>query len=192
MSKNNGHGGNKEGSAEAIELTASQEIAMGKLLAGSTDAEAGEAAGRTRETVCRWRNHNPAFRAEFNRRQRERRERLRVRLNSLGDKALDKVESELETDAKLAWKLLEALDVTSPVSPGCEDPDVLDLESKFEPFEKEREMKKILRAFARDQLHELGLKVSRAAPDQVLEDILKDRDKNLAEAQEENEEGASE
>jgi hypothetical protein len=52
------------------DLTDAQRLAIDALLTGSTDQEAADAAGVTRETVNRWRNHHPEFQAELNRRRK--------------------------------------------------------------------------------------------------------------------------
>ncbi len=49
------------------ELSIGQQNAIDNLILGGTDAEAATAGGVGRQTVCDWRNHDPAFRAELNR-----------------------------------------------------------------------------------------------------------------------------
>jgi hypothetical protein len=53
------------------DLTDAQRIAINLLVTGTSDKVAAEAAGKTRETVNRWSQHHPEFRAELNR-QRQR------------------------------------------------------------------------------------------------------------------------
>jgi len=50
-------------------LTVEQGMAMAELLTGSTDQEAAEQAGVTRQTVNGWANHDPLFVAEMNARR---------------------------------------------------------------------------------------------------------------------------
>lgn len=52
-------------------LSARQEIAMTEVLAGKADKQTAKAAGVTRETISRWKNHDPHFQAEYNKRLRE-------------------------------------------------------------------------------------------------------------------------
>ena len=52
-------------------LSEKQELALTALLLGARVDEAAEEAGVARETVSRWRNHDPAFMAELRRRQAE-------------------------------------------------------------------------------------------------------------------------
>jgi len=54
-----------------IGLTQEQENALGLLLTGLCDREVAEQVGVARETVTRWRNENPYFEAELNRRRQE-------------------------------------------------------------------------------------------------------------------------
>lgn len=51
------------------DLTDAQRLAIDALLTGATDKEAADSVGVKRETVNRWVNHHPAFRAELNRRR---------------------------------------------------------------------------------------------------------------------------
>ena len=53
----------QETRAALLELTAAQQVALELHASGRTHATAGEAAGVTRETVCRWAGHHPGFRA---------------------------------------------------------------------------------------------------------------------------------
>lgn len=48
------------------ELTEAQELAIGALIAGQSDADAGQAAGVTRQTVNGWKNHDALFVARLN------------------------------------------------------------------------------------------------------------------------------
>ncbi len=53
------------------ELSIAQLNAVDLLVTGTTDQETAEAVGVTRQTVCGWRNTNPYFRAELNRRRQD-------------------------------------------------------------------------------------------------------------------------
>lgn len=52
-------------------VTPRMELALVQLLAGATDEEAAKAAGVSRQSVSKWRNHVPAFIAELRSRQAE-------------------------------------------------------------------------------------------------------------------------
>jgi hypothetical protein len=53
----------------ARELSVAQRNAIDLLVTGATDGEAAEAVGVTRQTVNTWRNHDPVFVSELNRRR---------------------------------------------------------------------------------------------------------------------------
>jgi hypothetical protein len=53
------------------ELSATQQKALNELLIGKTDGEAAEIAGVSRKTVNTWKNDDPVFQAELNRRKLE-------------------------------------------------------------------------------------------------------------------------
>lgn len=84
--------------AELPELTGPQLRAADLLATGSTDAEAAEEAGVSRQTVWRWRQHNPVFRAALASRREEIWGAARDRLRSLLPKALEVLEGELAGD----------------------------------------------------------------------------------------------
>lgn len=91
-------------------LTISQGIAIDALLAGATDAEAGAAAGVTRQTINGWKNHHPGFIAETNRRRQEVWEASLDRIRSLVPKALDVLDAALTSgtpNPRLAIKIIE-------------------------------------------------------------------------------------
>jgi DNA-binding XRE family transcriptional regulator len=52
-------------------LSAKQQKALNELLSGKTDEEAANIAGVSRKTVNTWKNEDPFFQAEFNRRKLE-------------------------------------------------------------------------------------------------------------------------
>jgi DNA-binding NarL/FixJ family response regulator len=53
------------------ELSVEQQNAIDLLTTGQTDQAVAEAVGVTRQTVCGWRNHDPAFAAALNARRLE-------------------------------------------------------------------------------------------------------------------------
>lgn len=104
MSKGNGHQtkADETGHAGHSSLSVPQLAAVELLAVGKTDTEAAEALGVTRQTVNGWKNHDPAFRAEVNRRRRELWEEAHDRLRGLATKALDVLAGALEGDRETA------------------------------------------------------------------------------------------
>lgn len=84
------------------QLSVKQEQAIELLVAGKTVTEVAEEVGVTRQTVSEWKNHDPVFVAEFNRRRSEMWEGGRERLRSLLDRAVEVLEKDLNgPDPKL-------------------------------------------------------------------------------------------
>lgn len=91
-------------------LSITQRNAIDLLVAGKTDAEVADATGVTRQTVCGWRNHHPAFIAELNARRQEMWGFASDRLRSLMPTALSALEVALTDDPpdwRAAIKVLE-------------------------------------------------------------------------------------
>jgi hypothetical protein len=84
-------------------LTLEQRNAIDVLVQGATDHETAEATGVNRVTVTKWRNHDPYFQAELNRRRTEVWGASVDRLRSLIPRALDALEHELAGGAN-AWR----------------------------------------------------------------------------------------
>jgi len=98
-------------------LSPDQELAIASLMSGATDQEAAKAAGVSRETVNRWRNHDPFFQAELNRRQREIWESNKMRLQSFIRDALGTISRAVKDNPTIAMKILEkcqGFDVIQP------------------------------------------------------------------------------
>jgi len=86
-----------------------QQNAVAAFLAGLSDTEAADAAGVTRQTVCGWRNHNPAVVAAMNQARRDLWERSADRLRGLVPLAIDMLEVQLGSplpDPKTALDVL--------------------------------------------------------------------------------------
>lgn len=83
-------------------LSQKQLQAIELIMTGMTDKEVAEKVGVARQTVNEWRNHNPAFIAEMNRRRKAMYEASLNRLLRLTSKSLDAIEKELENGN---WKL---------------------------------------------------------------------------------------
>ena len=85
------------------QLSIEQESAIEHLLQGKSDRATAEAVGVSRQTVWEWRNHDPLFIAELNRRRYELWSEAKARMKSLANRALDVVELQLGSgDPKVA------------------------------------------------------------------------------------------
>lgn len=89
-------------------LTIEQQNAIDVLVQGATDQEAADVAGVHRVTVTKWRNYDPFFQAELNRRRQAVWGAAVDRLRSLLPRALDTLEEELQS-GQHRWRV--ALDV---------------------------------------------------------------------------------
>jgi hypothetical protein len=77
------------------QLSIEQQNAIDNLLQGQSDRAVAEAVGVSRQTVWEWRNRNPVFIAELNRRRFELWDEAQERMKSLANRALDVVELQL-------------------------------------------------------------------------------------------------
>ena len=80
------------------QLSIEQANALEHLLQGQSDRAVAEAVGVARQTIWEWRNNDPLFIAELNRQRIELWAEARERLKSLANRALDVVESQLDSD----------------------------------------------------------------------------------------------
>jgi len=85
-------------------LSERQLNAVEAIILGSTDSEAAERAGVTRQTVNVWKRHNPDFVAELNRRREAVYSASCDRLRGLVSEALDAIEMELQSGTAEAYK----------------------------------------------------------------------------------------
>lgn len=84
-------------------LSIEQENAVEILLQGRSDRSVADAVGVSRQTIWEWRNRNPVFIAELNKRRSEMWREARERLKSLANRSLDTVEQQLGSeDPKIA------------------------------------------------------------------------------------------
>jgi len=90
-----------------MSLQPEQELAITELLAGKTDKQAAKAAGVSRETVNRWRNHDPYFQAELNRRQQEIWNAHKMSLRGLVGDAIETISRAMKDNPTMAMKILE-------------------------------------------------------------------------------------
>ncbi len=124
-------------------LSVEQENAIDLLVAGTSDRETAEAVGVSRQTVCNWRNHHPAFIAALNARRLETWGASSDRLRALLPKALDALEGAITGEApdwKAAAKVVELAGLDrqgagvpnlGPYSIGPADPEgVIEAEAK--------------------------------------------------------------
>jgi len=85
------------------QLSQEQINTIEQLLQGKSDMAVAEAMGASHKTVWEWRNHDPLFIAELNRRRVELWSEARERLKSLANRALDVLEQQLGSgDPKVA------------------------------------------------------------------------------------------
>lgn len=75
-----------------VVLSTQQLNAIDLLAVGRTDGEVAETLGLARETVNRWRNHNPYFIGELNKKRAEIWVTARNRLCGMVNKAIDALE----------------------------------------------------------------------------------------------------
>ena len=99
-------------------LSVGQLNAIDILVQGKTDQETALAVGVTRETVTRWRNDNPHFAAELNKQRRSIWAASHDRLRSLAGKAVDTLETALDSgDSRIAVELMKAVGLYGQVKP---------------------------------------------------------------------------
>jgi len=79
------------------QLSQEQQNAIEHILQGKSDRAVSEAVGVARQTIWEWRNRDPLFIAELNRQRSEMWKEARERLKSLANRALDVVESQLDS-----------------------------------------------------------------------------------------------
>ena len=129
-----------------MSLQPEQELAITELLAGKTDKQAAEAAGVSRETVNRWRNHDPFFQAELNRRQQEIWESHKRRLQSFIRDALGTISRAVKNNPTIAMKILEK----------CQGFDVI--QPPFGPTDVDGILRRVARERAQEELTEMKRK----------------------------------
>lgn len=118
-------------SKRSQELTIEQRNAIDLLVQGLSDREVAEKVGVARETVTRWRNENPYFQAELNRKRKEIWGAAEDRLRALVSDAVKVLEEELKKGSlKAAIEVLKAVGLYGGVSrpSGATDPEVLMVE----------------------------------------------------------------
>jgi hypothetical protein len=102
------------------QLSITQRNAIDLMVAGKSDAEVAHAVGVTRQTVCGWRNHHPAFIAELNAQRQGIWGAAGDRLRGLLPSALDSLESALTAeppDWRAAIKVLEVAGLKASMTP---------------------------------------------------------------------------
>ncbi len=90
------------------QLTQKQLNAIDLFVLGKNDREVAEVIGANRSTVNQWKNHNPVFQAELNRRRKDIWEMATDEMRSLLSDALKTVkEAVRQGDAKTALEILK-------------------------------------------------------------------------------------
>lgn len=84
--------------SEKYQLSPQQTQALDLLLAGRTITQAAEEVGITRETLSRWRNHDPAFQAAYNASLRSSWEACQSKLLEKRIHALDRLAELVDSD----------------------------------------------------------------------------------------------
>jgi hypothetical protein len=109
-------------------LSIEQHNAIDLLILGHTDHTVAEQVRVAREIICRWRNENPYFMAELNRRRKEVWQTAQERLRGLAGKAIDILEQALQPDdVKTAVTVLRAANLYGNVGAphGETDPELV-------------------------------------------------------------------
>ena len=124
-------------------LTVVQQNAIDLLMTGQADAEVAAAVGVTRQTVCTWRRHHPAFQAALNARRAETWGRTVDRLRELLPRAVERLAEELDgpNGWRIALRLVEQAGLTQPRgvslgAVGATDPEaVIDtvIQARYDP-----------------------------------------------------------
>ncbi len=98
------------------DLSVAQENAVDCLVSGMNDAETGAAVSVSRQTVNGWRNHDPLFQAELNRRRRDIWGHSTDRLRALVPRALTVLEGAIvvNPDPTIALKIIQLAGLTEP------------------------------------------------------------------------------
>lgn len=126
-------------------LSATQQKALNELLSGKTDGEAAEIAGVTRKTVNTWKNADPVFQAELNKRNFEIWENFLRELNlTVGDSLATIREAIKEGDVKTARWFFDKIDFGDIVH------NYVRLSEPLEPTDPEEIMENNLRKLARE------------------------------------------
>ena len=89
-------------SRQRQKLSAAQRTAIGLLLQGKNDRQVAEQVGVSRQTVWDWRMRNPTFATELNRRRQEIWGTQTERLRNLVEKAVDVLETAVDTEQSLS------------------------------------------------------------------------------------------
>lgn len=88
------------------------------MLTGRTVHDTAATIGRSRETVSRWKNENPHFQAELNKRRLEMFDALQNRMQSLAGRAIDVIDQHLlNGNLKAATELLKIINVPNLAPP---------------------------------------------------------------------------
>ena len=103
------------------DLTDAQRIAIRVLVMGGTDREAAEAAGKTRETVNKWRHRHPEFRADLNRERKQLQDHHVDRCRTINGLWLDFVQQGMMDDDIEAFKMWGRTGALSKINTAATD-----------------------------------------------------------------------
>ena len=126
-------------------LSGTQQLVINALLSGKTDQEAANAAGVSRETVNRWRNQNPFFQSEMNRRQQEVWESYKIVLQALIGDALRTISRAVKDNPTIAMKLLQKCESLNEIEPPVGPTDVDDILLRMAQERAQEELTEIRR-----------------------------------------------
>jgi hypothetical protein len=107
-----------------MSLQPEQELAITELLAGKTDKQAAKEVKVCRETINRWRNHDPYFQAELNRRQQEIWNAHKMSLRGLVGDAIESITEAVRNNPTIAMKILEKCQGFAVIQAPCGPTDV--------------------------------------------------------------------
>ena len=129
-----------------------QLAALGWLMEGKTIRTAAKEVGVSRDTLSRWIRYDVAFRAAYNAWREELIESTRARLLRTAEAAAAAVHKAIANgDGRLALSLLKHLDLTSGVTAGPTDPDLV--EGEIAILEEEQRHRLHQRAFDAGNSH---------------------------------------
>lgn len=129
-----------------------QLAALGWLMEGKSIRAAAEEVGVSRDTLSRWIHRDVAFRAAYNAWRQEMIESTQARLLRTAETAAAAVHKAIaDGDARLALSLLKHLDLTTGVTAGPTDPQLVEGEIAILEEEQRRQLHD--RAMAAGNLH---------------------------------------
>ena len=137
--------------AIVLDLTRAQYRVLDDLLLGKTQKDAARDADISEAQVSRWKNHDPAFVAELNRRRREVWEAQREQIVGLVESSIGVLQEELETTGQTPYERDRRVKIALAVLCRLRDPlpligsdDPRDITAVWQEEEKERNIIRLL------------------------------------------------